>query len=466
MFIELHVIQNFTPSNLNRDDTGSPKECLFGGYRRARVSSQCFKRAVRDLFKEGALFTAEQKKSLAERTRLLADEITKKLCAENKAEAEARRLVEIALNAVELEIKENGQTEYLVFIGQAEINAIAQLCIERWDTLMKTDSVYEEARGIQAEIEQAEAKANEEKQATKDKIKELKSRLKKVPDPEKTEIQNEIQTAEEAAKREEAAAKARARELKETRKAAQEKAKKAIPKDLKDAVLKLLDGGKAADLALFGRMLANLPEKNVDAASQVAHAISTHKSGVEFDFYTAVDDLLPQGETGAGMMGTIEFNSACFYRYANLDLNQLKTNLQDGALEQATTEAFIRAFVEAVPAGKQHSTAAQQKPAFVLAVVRQAGLWSLANAFAKPVPTNRGDLVEESINRLDKHWGELVEMYGKKEVNGQWFAAMGVDELEKLGKRVQPKDGQTMIDALVANVRQAINQGNQTQPQN
>ena len=83
--------------------------------------------------------------------------------------------------------------------------------------------------------------------------------------------------------------------------------------------MEALNGGKAADLALFGRMLADLPGKNVDAACQVAHAISTHKVGVEFDFYTAVDDLQPEAETGAGMMGTVEFNSACFYRYANID---------------------------------------------------------------------------------------------------------------------------------------------------
>ena len=52
MFIELHIIQNFAPSNLNRSDTGSPKDCEFGGVRRARVSSQCFKRAMRDLFQK------------------------------------------------------------------------------------------------------------------------------------------------------------------------------------------------------------------------------------------------------------------------------------------------------------------------------------------------------------------------------------------------------------------------------
>jgi len=41
--VEIHVLQNFAPSNLNRDDTGAPKDALFGGTRRARISSQCAK---------------------------------------------------------------------------------------------------------------------------------------------------------------------------------------------------------------------------------------------------------------------------------------------------------------------------------------------------------------------------------------------------------------------------------------
>nr|WP_240030536.1 type I-E CRISPR-associated protein Cas7/Cse4/CasC [Thermus scotoductus] len=76
------------------------------------------------------------------------------------------------------------------------------------------------------------------------------------------------------------------------------------------------------DLALFGRMLADRPELGVDAAAQVAHALSTHKVDREFDFYTAVDDLNPKEETGAGMMGDVEFYSATLYRYALVDLEK------------------------------------------------------------------------------------------------------------------------------------------------
>src|SRR2546421_11781048 len=115
MFIELHIIQNFAPSNLNRSDTGAPKDCLFGGVRRATVSSQCFKRAMREHFKVDPLFAEAHKDKLAIRTKRLLDEIVKRLVAQGKVEEEARRVVEAALNGVKLTIKDKGKTQYLVF---------------------------------------------------------------------------------------------------------------------------------------------------------------------------------------------------------------------------------------------------------------------------------------------------------------------------------------------------------------
>jgi CRISPR system Cascade subunit CasC len=105
------------------------------------------------------------------------------------------------------------------------------------------------------------------------------------------------------------------------------------------------------------------------------------------------------------MIGTVEFNSACFYRYSNVDLAQLATNLKgDEDLARRTFEAFVRATVDAVPSGKQTSMAAQNPPSFVMAVAHDAGLWSLANAFLDPVrPDDGGDLVRKSIDRLDWH---------------------------------------------------------------
>ena len=157
---------------------------------------------------------------------------------------------------------------------------------------------------------------------------------------------------------------------------------------------------------------------------------------MEMDFYTAVDDLNPEGETGASMMGVVGFNSACFYRYAVIDRDQLarnlarKTDRKNGTwVENLTKEdfqeadkvikAFLEAMVYAIPTGKQNSFAAQNLPSFGLFIKRQGGIpISLANAFAKPVRANRNDddLIGLSVERLTTHWQDLQKCYGNQGV--------------------------------------------------
>src|SRR5579875_270728 len=372
MFIELHLLQNFAPSNLNRDDTGSPKECEFGGYRRARISSQCFKRAIRMHFP--ALLGKDE---LATRSKLVVTQKVVPALVERGRDAEqARAAVERALGAVKLKLDDEGNTQYLLFLSASEVAALAEACDRNFDALLK-------AAGANA----GNKKSKKEAQAE-------------------------------------------------------------IPSEVRSAVESILDGGKAADLALFGRMLADLPEKNIDAAAQVAHAISTNRVSPEFDYFTAVDDLNPKEETGAGMIGTVEFNSACFYRYSNVDLAQLAGNLKgDTELARRTLDAFIRSTIQAVPSGKQNSMAAHNPPSFVMTVVREAGLWSLANAFLDPVrPDEDGDLVRKSTSRLAQHWGSLTKMYGTKGIVYHGFAALEDGEIEHLGR---PVDN---FDALVETV--------------
>jgi CRISPR system Cascade subunit CasC len=358
MILELHIIQNFAPSNLNRNDTGAPKDCIFGGSRRARISSQCFKRAMREHFR--ANFEAQN--NLAERSTRLLEEITKRVAAAGqKEESEAKGVVEAAMSGLKMTIKdkEKGKTQYLIFLGREEIKAIANLCVENYEALLAIAPKTEEGM---------------------------------------------------------------------TAKQAKDAAKNSVPAEITKALQKVLDGGKAADLALFGRMLADLPEKNRDASSQVAHAISTHKTGVEFDFFTAVDDLKPEDTAGSDHLGTVEFNSACFYRYANVNVEKLRENLQgDEDLTRATVEAYIRAAVEAIPTGKQNSFATHEKPSFVLATVSDAGKCSLANAFEKAVKNEewveaengsddkkvkREGLVLNSIEKLSGHYERINKIYG------------------------------------------------------
>jgi CRISPR system Cascade subunit CasC len=197
------------------------------------------------------------------------------------------------------------------------------------------------------------------------------------------------------------------------------KAQKAgeVPKEAKDAVTKLFrDAKQTPEIALFGRMIADNPDWNVEAACQVAHAISTHRISMEFDFFTAVDDLKKDSDTGSDMMGTVQFNSACFYRYAVVDVDGLQANLggtEQSDLTQTAIKAFLQAFVHARPTGKQNSMAANTLPSLVLFTVREGGqAVSLVNAFTKPVVVRgNSDLESGSGEQLAKHFADLRKMY-------------------------------------------------------
>ncbi|NQT19768.1 MAG: type I-E CRISPR-associated protein Cas7/Cse4/CasC [Planctomycetes bacterium] len=349
MFVELHILQNFAPSCLNRDDTNSPKECEFGGHRRARISSQCIKRAIRDSWKNDDELEKQINSFLGKRTGLLIDELAQDLAGRQGIEhASAEKLAEAVVQHLYVKkSKRNKATEklhtsYLVFHSQKERAQLLEYLVDNCEALQE----------------------------------DLKKALKENPPAA---------------------------------------------------------SGISADIALFGRMLADHPTRNVDAACQVAHAISTNKVGMEFDFYTAVDDLNPKEQTGAGMMGTIEFNSACFYRYANIDLDQLNHNLEDEDLARKTVGAFLKAAVHAIPTGKQNSMAAQNPPSFVFGVVRNGGLWSLANAFVKPVrPTHDGSLISNSIAALENYWERLESVYGDDDIK------------EKCALYLEPADGKAL----------------------
>src|SRR5688500_6999094 len=129
MNVELHLIQNFAPSSLNRDDAGAPKDCDFGGYRRARISSQCLKRAMRERFKDDGLLPADR---LAERTKRITDELARRLAARGRPAEEAERIAVTLLGAAKLKF-ETGKSQYLLFLGRDEIAALAALCDEHWD---------------------------------------------------------------------------------------------------------------------------------------------------------------------------------------------------------------------------------------------------------------------------------------------------------------------------------------------
>lgn len=327
--IELHILQNFAPSNLNRDDTGAPKDAEFGGHRRVRISSQAIKRAIR-----ASMDDVEQ----GVRTKLLVEQLRDRLQdLTTDAELLGAVVQEFVTEAM-TKLDKDGKTDVLLYLGNDEIDRLAGLVRQNWAALSSGTAAQRTA-------------------ATRNVVKQFKS-----------------QTG-------------------------------------------------AVDIALFGRMLAskNRDDMNVDAACQVAHAISTHRASFEFDWFTAVDDLQPKEETGAGMIGTTEFTSACMYRYAVLDYPTLVQNLERGGAATAApaaAAAFLRAAIAAIPTGKQNTFAAHNPPSLVLAVVRRRRApWNLANAFAQPVaPSRDRSLIQNSIQQLDAYFGTLARMYADDDI--------------------------------------------------
>lgn len=371
--LEFHILQNFVPSNLNRDDTGSPKDAFFGGARRARVSSQCFKRAMRSYVREHELLPGE---NLAERSRLFNQTLVENLVEAGKDEEEAKAVVALALETLGLKLdkKTQSHTEYLIFLGSGELKRIAELISENWDEMLTV------------------ATAKKAKKKEKDNA-----------------ISKELKKALDAAVRERG------------------------------------EGGDAVDVALFGRMLADRPDKNQDACCQVAHALSTHKISKEFDYYTAVDELLGEDDSGAGMVGTTEFNSACFYRYIAIDLSKLRENLQDDhELFTKGLRAFSEAAVKAVPSGKQNSFAAHNPPSFIaLRHRKNAAPANLANAFEKPVWSPQESLSQASVSKLNDYWKKLDEFYQQDDETVFWSTYDGFEQ----GKAVDSFQG--MLDTVL-----------------
>lgn len=374
--LELHYLQNFAPSNLNRDDTGSPKDAYFGGTRRARVSSQSFKRAMRMDFRSRGTLTSDE---LGARTKRAHEEIARILHkTHQRDEAAALTAAEAALGGLGLPVKE-GKSQYLLFLGRDELNRVAALIDAHWDAL-------------------SEGPADTGGKKAKSK-------------------------------------------------------KTALPGDLARELDKALNGSKAVDVALFGRMLADLPDKNADAAAQVAHALGTHAMrGREFDFYTAVDDLKPSDTAGADMLGTVEFGSATYYRYACVDLQKLLDNLGgDAELAERGLRAFLEASIYAAPTGKQNTFAAHNAPGLMVQVVREnASPRSLANAFEKAVKASAEGFLHPSMQRLAAEKLRQDRIFGD-EGRGRYVNAVDDQPLAPLGE-AQPSV-QALIEATVADAR-------------
>jgi CRISPR system Cascade subunit CasC len=179
-----------------------------------------------------------------------------------------------------------------------------------------------------------------------------------------------------------------------------------------ESVLRPVDG--AVDIAMFGRMLADDPDFNREAAVQVAHAITTHRVAVEDDYYTAVDDLKrPAEDAGAGFVGEAGFGAGVFYLYLCINRGLLVRNLGgDQDLANAGVAALVEAAATVAPRGKQASFASRARADYLLAETGDTAPRTLATAFLKPVSGE--ELLTQSIAALEKTRDHFAKAYGEE----------------------------------------------------
>ncbi len=339
--IELHILQSFPVSCLNRDDVGVPKTATFGGAMRARISSQCLKRAIRLRAKElcPELFKGERSKLIV---RPIAEAAERHGAPANKAPEASKKFCDGLATFDESAFKNKGilKVKTLMFLSPSEREEIG---------------------------------------------KELAAILKESKDA------------------------------------------KALDKKIKSATSKVQEAKlkDAADIALFGRMVATDHSLTVEGAAMFSHALSTHRADNDIDFYTAVDDRQREDPTveeedraGSGMMGTLEFTSAVYYRYVGLNLGLLGDDFHLSALSakdrQRVVDSFLRAAILAVPGARKNSMNANTLPGYVLGLVKDKGQpLQLVNAFENPVRAKNG-LMGASITALNEHHEQLKKTWGIK----------------------------------------------------
>ena len=175
---------------------------------------------------------------------------------------------------------------------------------------------------------------------------------------------------------------------------------------------KALSENPSIDMALFGRMVASDTSLNIDASVQVAHAISTHAVQTEFDYFTAVDDVLSSEEdaTATRHLGTVEYNSSTLYRFATVSLNDLAATLGEEEVVKALC-GFVKAMIVSMPTGHQNSFANRTVPDAVYITVRHDQPVNLAGAFEKPISASNGGFAEPSVKKLGEYAQELYKTF-------------------------------------------------------
>lgn len=371
MLVEVSVLKNFPSSCLNSDDLGAPKSVIFGGVERARYSSQSKKQALRssDLFE-----TLLKQDVKAIRTRKLFDPVL-------------------------IELEKLG-------IGSEYVTGVKKLL---------------SSFGKKADGKAKEEKEDKERKSTEKEDKEEFTGTTQLMAYSQEDIQlitkivkemiDEAVTPEDFDKK-----------LKSKKDFASMITK--LHKSVADAGVV----GISLDTALFGRMAATKSLSNIEAAMQVAHAFSTHMVTQETDFFVAMDDLvMAAGEQGAAMMGDVEYNSACYYEYANIDVDKVISNMRNSQVTVEEIKAaignLVKAFTLVNPNGKQNTFAAHILPSLVMVEIKDTKVpMNYSNAFVKPArPDSEHDIVESSVIKLATEVNKADKFFGLDVVKRLWL---------------------------------------------
>jgi CRISPR system Cascade subunit CasC len=343
-FLQLHILTNYGPANLNRDDLNRPKTAIVGGVQRLRVSSQCLKRAWRT----SEVFESALSGHIGTRTKEMGKKVYKDLINGGIKDKESK---EWAAKIAEVfgKSKKEDKTDPLK-LKELEIEQLAHFSMEEITSIDKL----------------------------------IKQMINTKTGPSEDD-------------------------------------------------LKLLQRNHgSADIAMVGRMLADNPVFNAEAAVQVAHAFTVHKSAVEDDYFSAIDDLNAHDEhAGSGHIGEAEFGAGLFYLYVCIDRDLLRKNLGDNdALVQKAIKALIESAATVSPTGKQNSFASRAYASYIMAEKGDKQPRSLAGAFLKPI--NGENILDDSVISLKQTRDMFNKVYKDETAPCELNAVKGEGTLEVL----------------------------------
>lgn len=376
-YLELHLIHLMAPNNINRDDQGLPKDVTFGGVRRDRVSSQTWKRAMRVYTHEHGLLDEADQAYRSKKSGQLVYGYLRPLLAEQFTEGQIGALAAAAVGSLTGDEGEDGKLKTLFLMGRTEAAAVART-LAAYAATPEGQAVIAGFKDVQFTDAPV---SGEDTVAPVKKAKGAKAK----------------KGAEEESP---------------------ESAWKAFGQKFRNELQRAALSAPSLEVSVYGRMVAANTDLRVDGALEVAHAVGTHRTVNQYDYFTGMDDLDLKG--GAGMIEQTQFTSSVLYRYLALDIEALWQNLKALPDEERTAailraaQAIVTSAVKSMPSGKRRSFANNTLPTYVLGVASATHqACSLAEAFSQAI--THDDLVGASVAYLEHYRAHVSAAFPRTE---------------------------------------------------